>query len=160
LTFTTPENCKYIDIQYYITGNDFNTYQLEEGSTATSYEPHEEQTATLHLPEGMEMCKIGTYVDIFTKSGSNWIVPNKILKIASYNGETITTPYISTTGGLDIGATVYYVGSEDYIVTDPTLISDLNNLKNLYSYKGTTHISSSNEPSPVFEVQYYTEEGA
>ena len=29
-----------------------------------------------------------------------------------------------------------------------------NNLKNLYSYKGTTHISSSNEPSPVFEVVY------
>lgn len=32
-----------------------------------------------------------------------------------------------------------------------------NNLKNLYSYKGTTHISSSNAPSPVFEVQYYME---
>lgn len=27
----------------------------------------------------------------------------------------------------------------------------------LYSYKGTTHISSSNEPSPIFEVQYYME---
>ena len=29
--------------------------------------------------------------------------------IASYNGETITTAYMSTTGGLDIGATVDYV---------------------------------------------------
>lgn len=27
----------------------------------------------------------------------------------------------------------------------------------LYSYKGTTHISSTNEPSPIFEVQYYME---
>lgn len=30
-------------------------------------------------------------------------------KINSYNGETITTDYLSTTGGLDNGATIYYV---------------------------------------------------
>jgi hypothetical protein len=42
-------------------------------------------------------------------------------------------------------------------ITDPTLISDLNNLKNLYSYKGATHISSNNNPSPIFEVVYRKE---
>lgn len=32
----------------------------------------------------------------------------KIAKIDSYNGETITGNYASTTGGLDVGATIYY----------------------------------------------------
>ena len=42
-TFTTPSNCKYIDIMYYISGNDFNTYQLQLGSTSTDYEPYGEE---------------------------------------------------------------------------------------------------------------------
>ena len=39
-TFTTPSNCKYIDIQYVTNGNDFNTYMLNEGTTALPYEPY------------------------------------------------------------------------------------------------------------------------
>ena len=38
--FTTPNNCYYIDIQYYLTNNNFNTYQIEVGSTPTEYEPY------------------------------------------------------------------------------------------------------------------------
>lgn len=71
--------------------------------------------------------KINEYVDyIDFLSG---IVYRNIAKIDSYNGETITTPYISTTGDLSTGATVIYVLSEttvtyistesgDYIVTE------------------------------------------
>jgi len=45
-------------------------------------------------------------------TGYDYIKDNKLYKytgkINSYNGETITGDYISTTGGLDTGATVYY----------------------------------------------------
>lgn len=45
-------------------------------------------------------------------TGYDYIKDNKLYKytgkINSYNGETITGDYISTTGGLDNGATVYY----------------------------------------------------
>lgn len=45
-------------------------------------------------------------------AGYDYIKDNKLYKftgkINSYNGETITGDYISTTGGLDNGATVYY----------------------------------------------------
>ncbi len=30
----------------------------------------------------------------------------------NYNGEEITSEYLSTTGGLDIGATIYYILDE------------------------------------------------
>ena len=226
LTFTTPEKCKYVDIQYYITGNNFNTYQLEQGSD-TSYESHEEQTATLHLPEGMEMCKSkdGTYRDGFVwqnnkhykkkviyeediKDRLNLIsvndrkvdycqfltpvltyVPVKLgySNITEVNTDGFTSAYkvrfnvpysiLGTTQEstlaeqktalLNLLANVEkviftYVLATPVLeeITDPTLISDLESLKNLYSYKGTTHISSTNEPSPIFEVQYYMEEGA
>ena len=50
--------------------------------------------------------KVGEVSDEFVpKTGLH---TQNIGVIESYNGETITTPYISTTGGLDTGASVYY----------------------------------------------------
>jgi len=202
--------------------------QLEQGSTATSYEPHEEQTATLSLPEGMEMCRIGDYKDSFVEQGGKWYKNKQIGKVVLNGTEnwqirTNSNPtkqfYCNTNAtNIKVGSqnvkvqlcnygnynnaawnwgtkkdfllldntAQFVIGNEEksveeweaqlaennlisyYVlktpaleeITDTTLISDLNNLKDLYSYKGTTHISSSNEPSPVFEVQYYMEEGA
>lgn len=63
-TFTTPNNCKYIDIQYVLQDNDFNTYQIELGSKANHY--------TEYGTTPIELCKIGDYQDYFTKnSGKN-----------------------------------------------------------------------------------------
>jgi hypothetical protein len=39
-SFTTPANCYFIDIQYYMGNNNFNIWQIEEGTTATTYEPY------------------------------------------------------------------------------------------------------------------------
>ena len=153
-TITTGDDASYLVFQgnASVMSDIINSLQVEEGSTATSYVAHQEQTVTLTLPTGMELCKIGNYKDEFVKSNNTWKIPNKILKIASYNGETITTDYISTTGELSTGATVYYVGSEDYIITDTTLKGQLDNLLNIFSYDGTTYISSSNEIAPIFEA--------
>ncbi len=138
-----------------IFSNDEFEIQLEIGSTDTDYEPHKEQIKTLTLPTGLEMCNIEDYRDKFVKQGDNWIVPNKIQKIESYNGETITTPYISTTGGLDIGATVYYVGETNLIITDTTLKAELDELLEIRTYLGQTNIIVEAEDlEPMMTLNY------
>ena len=73
-----------------------------------------------------------------------------ILKIASYNGETITTDYISTTGGLNTDSTIYYVltTATSTQITDTTLISQLNTLESAMSYDTQTNISQTNDDLP------------
>ena len=76
-------------------------------------------------------------------------------KIESYNGETITTDYISTTGELTTGATVYYKLA---IPVDLELTQEQKTVKNqkLYTYQGITNISIDNELASV-DVTYMTE---
>lgn len=71
--------------------------------------------------------------------------------IESYNGETITTPYMSTTGQLSTGAEVYYVLDEP-VVTDISA-DELAAYRALHAYDGTTTISTSEDVSGI-EVQY------
>ena len=154
--------------------------QIEQGSTATDYEPYvggtaspnpdypqdikvvtgdntitisnSDNTEKQELPislSSLELCKIGDYQDYFYKSGSIWYLHKEINKITSYNGETITTSYISTTGKLSTGAKVYYVVTPtDTKITDTTLISQLNALYNAYTYNDTTNISQTNANLP------------
>lgn len=103
---TTEANACYVRVAIMKINKDI--WQIEENSTATTYEPYTEQTQLLSLGD-IELAKIGTYTDRIFKDNGKWYLRKEIGKIASYNGETITTAYISTTGGLDIGATVYYV---------------------------------------------------
>lgn len=50
-TFTTPNNAKYIRFCYYTSSETIPTWvQLEAGSTATPYEPHQSQTYEVDLP--------------------------------------------------------------------------------------------------------------
>ena len=74
------------------------------------------------------------------------------LKINSYNGETITTNYKSTTGTLTSGATVYYINpnsNPDGIeITDVLLINQLNTLEQVIAYDNQTNISQENNNLP------------
>ena len=117
---------------------------------------NENSTESKTLPVSLgniELCKIGNYQDVFIKENNDWKIPNKTIKIDNYNGETITTPYISTTGGLDIGATVYYVGTNDLLITDATLISQLEEISKALSYQGQTNITSNT--IALFDVEAY-----
>lgn len=98
----------------------------------------------------IELCKIGDYQDYLYKENNKWYSTNLFTKINSYNGETITTTYISTTGGLDTGATVYYYngGNNPLEITDSTLISQLDNIEYAMSYKEQTNISQENNDMP------------
>lgn len=137
---TTDENSKWLLI-YYSQTNDDNTQSLQEAAidTLQVYEKN----------SGIEMLKIGDYQDKFEFKDGQWVIPNKIKKIDSYNGEEITTDYISTTGGLDVGATVYYVGNEDYVIEDSELINELNIISKLQTNKNENYINIINRNYPV-----------
>ena len=80
-TQTERETYKYFYIQ--INANqtlNFELYsQLEQGSTATDYEPHQGKELPLDLGS-IELCKIGNYQDYFYKSGSKWYLHKEIEK--------------------------------------------------------------------------------
>lgn len=134
-------------------------FQIVKGTTADyNYKKYQEQIYPLTLGS-IELVKIEDYQDTFKKENGTWKIPHKILKINSYNGEIIETPYISTTGGLDLGATVYYVGENDLEITNTTLISQLENILESHSYEGQTNISGESDGiNPIFNVAAYTSE--
>ena len=135
--------------------------QLEKGSSASSFEPYQEQSYEVNLGD-IELCKIGDYQDYIYKSGGKWYVRKEVGKISSYAGETISTNYISTTGSLTTGATVYYALATptDTEITNEALIAQLEAiLSQGYTYAGTnnitTVITAGNEQGEL-EITYYT----
>ncbi len=78
----------------------------------------------------------------------NGIINQRLGYIASYNGETITTDYISSTGELSIGAEVVYVLPTP--IETPISESELNAYRQLHTNKPNTTILSEAE----MEVDY------
>lgn len=63
--------------------------QIEKGSKATTYEPHQGKELPLDLGS-IELCKIGDYQDYFYKSGSKWYLHKETIKTI-INGSTDQT---------------------------------------------------------------------
>ena len=120
---------------------DFLIEEIKEGSTSSDYIEHQSQTAI--IPVQQEMLS-GDYIS--SVEHHEWG------KIESYNGEIITTDYISTTGELTTGATVYYKLAEPI---DLELTSEQKVVRNqkLYTYKNITNISLSDELASI-DVTY------
>lgn len=99
-----------------------NTYkvQCEKGSTATAYEPYQEQSQLLSLGN-MELCKIGNYQDYIYKSG-NKFYKHKVINKALYNGsENWFTS--SESGGIyqynvNRSEAIYVNNSTVYVISD------------------------------------------
>ena len=77
ITFTTPANCYFVNVQIYTntdTSSAMESWQLELGSTATSY-------AAYFAP--IELCKIGDYQDSIYKNltDNKWYVRKEITKL-------------------------------------------------------------------------------
>ena len=106
-----------------------------------TYEPYQSQTAI--MPIQQEMLE-GDYVaDV---EHHEWG------KIESYNGENITTNYISTTGELSTGATVYYKLTTPVdleLTSEQKAIRDIK----LYTYKNITNIDVSDKLASI-DVTY------
>lgn len=133
-------------------------FMVEKNSTKTDYVTHKEQNYQLNIGNIEFLNKFG-FKDKFYYANNKWYYTHYFNKIASYNGETITTEYyISTTGGLDTGATVYYYngGNNPIEITDTTLISQLEAIYNeVYAYQDQTNITQTNDDLPfilVFET--------
>ena len=81
-TFTPQTNTR-VWARYNINAINTETYinaQLEQGSTATSYEEHKEQTLPLNLGT-IELNKIGNYQDYIYKNNDKWYKKEYIGKV-------------------------------------------------------------------------------
>ena len=122
--------------------------QVEIGSVATDYEPYKGNTA--EITTGLPLCSVGDVRDELFLNTDTWTIIKRTAKLDSYAGETITTDYISSTGGLDTGAEVVYALDESYRIT--LSASEIAALNKLQTYKGLTHIANSS--NAVIEMEY------
>lgn len=93
--------------------------QLEAGTGSTEYEPYKAvQTLSIPTPNGLPGIPVtsgGNYTD---EKGQQWVCDEidctrgvyvqHLGLIESYDGQAVTTPYMSTTGALTTGASVLY----------------------------------------------------
>lgn len=131
------------------------------GESALPWEPYTGQSLTLSTPSGLlgvPVTSVGNYTDGTGQqlTSDYWDFGDgqqHILcgEIASYNGEEITTPYISSTGALTTGAQVLYVLPEPR--TEPIPAEIMVAYRALQTYAGTTVISTA-EPVAGIETRY------
>ena len=159
-------NKKYLLISLYKpTLDSMYDIQFEEGIIATPYVPYgrgsteikienkdRTQTKVYTLPIQKEMLT----GDYFTKETDGWKEIHVWEKIDSYNGETITTDYISTTGTLTTGATVYYkLQTAVKLNCTEEQIEVLEQLNNLELFEGINYISTT-ENIALLKLKYAT----
>ena len=111
------------------------TVQIESGDIGTDYVEYVENNITIPFTNNY-LAGINTTMDeLIIDSEGHLSLNRKIDKIDSYNGETITTEYMSTTGALTTGATVIYVKDTPQLIDlettiNMTLYNDVNNFTN------------------------------
>lgn len=178
-TFTTLSNAKYIRYQFN-KAYDIN-FQLEKGSSATSYEPYgtswylNKQIGKYTNPEWHKGSSAN--VDVFYSTSinnyatsnniplsNNFIgvtnvrseqnMRNQIGKIAFRDSQEYIRLYVSSelteTELNNLNTIVYYVlDTPTYTeITDSTLLSQLEAIKEAESYSGQTNISQTNDDKP------------
>lgn len=114
-------------------------------------------TYTLDLGD-ITLAKVNTTMDYIYNEGNLWKVHKAIGKIDSYDGETITTDYVSTTGSLTTGAEVYYVLETPLEVTieDEDLTDTLNQIISSPLPTGSNTMSITNsDVTPDLTISYY-----
>lgn len=155
-TITTGNNTKWL---VFLLGGGTETYgynnvQIEVGSTETSFIQHQEQSFI--IPCQQPMRSIGDIRDDFVKQDGVWYEKHNIGVIENYNGETITTDYMSTTGSLSTGAFVQYVWDDaNYIECTQEQIEALESIIRAYTYEPITNINSTDETPAYLNITYY-----
>lgn len=169
-TFTMSETYKSLGHLYVVSSTTWNVLQkaeietqnvqLEIGSTSTEYEPFKKQSISILTPDGLLGIPVtsgGNYTD---ENGQQYISDEvdlerevricRLGKIDSYNGEEITTQYMSTTGELSTGSTVIYVLETPF--ETPLTDEEKTAYNELTLYKPTTNIFNSDNAN--MEVDY------
>lgn len=151
VTYTEPVNITGVST-YFANGTTFSNVtlypMLYKGSYNANidYTPHEEEV--FNIPCQKPMPDQSDYFDWDNeKEIHNWG------KIASYNGETITTEYISTTGQLTTGAAVYYkLTTPEQLPFTAEQKTVAKQIKDSTSYYEQTNVYSNDNVSPNFDV--------
>lgn len=138
----TPSQDGYLRMTINIGTNDLNTIQVEKGSTATTYEPYNGTTTTLSWQTEAGTVYGGSIditTGILTKTHEN---------IASYNGESINEPWLSSKDEYTEGATpttgaqvVYPLTTVVTYQLTPTAIKLLENNNTIFSDTGDTTLT-------------------
>ena len=104
------------------------------------------------------MAKVSTEQDKIYLTDENWYIHREIGYINSYDGETITTPYVCTSGTLTNGDEVYYVLDTpvDILIEDTTLINNLNMVYNQSFEAGTVTITTTANVTADLTIGYYS----
>lgn len=104
------------------------------------------------------LAKVNTAQDKIYYTDENWYIHREIGYINSYDGETITTDYVCTSGTLTNGDEVYYVldTPTDILITDTTLVNNLNMLYNKQFESGTVSITTSANVTVDLKIGYYS----
>ena len=138
-------------INFYYVANVTNCtiqIQIEEGEIATEYERYQKQR--YDIPIQQEMLE----EDKIEKIEGKWKEKHHWRKVENYQGESITSEYKSTTGGLTTGATIYYKVEPYYLEGSKEQEEILEKMeKTAKSYKGTTYIESLNETKPILKIE-------
>ena len=113
-----------------------------------------ENTYLIPLEE-IELCKINKSDRIYyNEENQDYIVEKNIGKIEAYSGEEITTNYISSTGELTEGATVYYELEEpQYLECSETLKNALNSVELLVG-DNLILLENENGLNPILTINY------
>lgn len=113
-----------------------------------------ENTYLIPLEE-IELCKINKSDRIYyDEENQDYIVEKNIGKIEAYSGEEITTNYISSTGELTEGATVYYELEEpQYLECSETLKNALNSVELLVG-DNLILLENENGLNPILTINY------
>ncbi len=137
ITLTSTTN--YLLVYIRVPQTSFSiTNLMASYSEDLSFESYKESIIPLPLNNN-ELVGIGMYYDQYIVDEDGKCYINKMCnKIDSYNGEVITTPYLSTTGGLDIGATIYYVREKSELI-------NLNSVVDIELYEGENNITNSEQ---------------
>lgn len=144
-TATTQANCHYARFRT-VTGHTTynNDISINYPSTFTSYEPYNGNTYTTSLGTTV----YGGSVDVVAGTGqSEWA------NIASYNGETITEPWLSSMDVYSAGATpttgaqvVYKLATPTTLTLTPTTIDTIQGVNYVWSPQGTLTLEIGDDP--------------
>ena len=104
------------------------------------------------------LAKVNTTYDYIYYDDNQWKLARNIGYISSYNGETIETDYVSTSGTLTTGDEVYYVKEvpEEILIEDENITDVLNEIISTKFEEGTSTITSSANVTANLEIKYYS----
>lgn len=92
---------------------DVRNIQVEMGSSATEYESYVKNSYHITLPSGVELNKLGTYVDYLYKNNNKWYIHKEIDKV---DLGTLTWQYYSTSPTFMYNATLPVVSGASSVL--------------------------------------------